>query len=126
MHEIEGFLKAAGWGTAAAAAGLGGAALFGAGAYMGAKVQRKVTRAVVGTAVGSTVGPLNKPEDSKAEEPMKTAGIPLVIGAGLVGAGAVVGAKAQKALSRGPIMKADAFRSQVRQKQLERQGTFAS
>jgi len=121
---IVGFLKAAGWGTTALAAGAGGAALFGAGMYTGAKAQRKITRVVIGNAMGPAG---NAPEEPKAEEPMKTAGLPLVLGAGaLVGAGAVAGVKLHKALARGPILKGDAYKSQVRQKQLERQGTFAS
>ena len=118
---INGFLKAAGWGTTAAVAGVAGAGLFGAGVVTGARAQRKIVRAVVGSAMG------NHPVEPKVEEPMKTAGWPMVLGAaGLVGAGAVGGAKLQRGLGRGPIMKADSFRSQARQKQLERQGSFVS
>lgn len=120
MREIiNGFLKAAGWGTTAAVAGAAGAGLFGAGVMVGAKAQRKLVRAVVGNA-------LNQPVESKAEEPMKTAGIGLYGGAALLGVGAVVGAKAQKSLSTGPVMKANTFKAQVRQKQLERQGSFST
>lgn len=124
---INGFLKAAGWGTAAAAAGVAGAGLFGAGVYMGAKAQRKITRAVIGNALAPSGVPANVPVEPKAEEPMKTAGVPwkLVGMGGLVAGGAVAGAKAQKALGRGSILESDAYRTQVRQKQLQRQGSFA-
>lgn len=52
---------------------------------------------------------------------LKAAGV--LMGAGLAVAGAVAGAKAHQALGNGPVLKQDAYRSQVRKKLLDRTGS---
>ena len=59
-----------------------------------------------------------------ALEKRASVGSKLLFGGLLVGAGAVAGAKTQKALGSGQIMKGDAFRQQARQRMLERQGSL--
>ena len=49
----------------------------------------------------------------------------LLVGGGLIGAGTIAGMKIEQGLGRSQILKGNAFRQQARQRQLERQGSFA-